>query len=215
MTDKTIIRIGQGIVAVIVILGCIATGRAASVTVAWDYPYTNHSAVGFYVYYGQASRTYPNKQDAQGPDTRTISVDDLDPSKTYYFTLTAYNSHTNESDYCAELVWDNVPPTVTAPDKIVVDLQAGQVAVLPDYTSLITATDDFPPQGKLAVTQTPAAGSPLTAGMTLAFSATDEAGNTARIDRMIDVTIELTKPVRNASGVASDGKRLQVNKGAK
>ena len=212
-SDWTVIGITGAII--VWLASTLLPASGASVTIAWDYPYTNHTAVGFRAHYGNASRTYTESSDAPGPDTRTIMVDDLDPAKTYYFALTAYNTYSNESEYSAELVWDNIAPTITAPDSIAVKLQAGAPMVLPDYLSLVSATDDFSPPEHITITQTPAAGVPLTAGMTLTFAATDEAGNTGRVDRVVGVTIELTRPVQDVSGVASDGKRLQVNGGAK
>ena len=184
--------------------------RAASVSIAWDPPIPSDNVAGYKIYWGQGSRDYTGNVDAG--NVCSGKVPDLDQSKTYYFALTAYNSSSNESDFSAELVWDNTAPTLTAPAKIKVEIEAGASMTLPDYRSLVTVTDDF--STGLVVVQTPAAGSPLVPGMSIEFSATDEAGNTGRVTRVVTVAIIITQPPVAPRGEDENGRSLQTNEGA-
>ncbi len=72
-----------------------------SVTLAWD-ANTEPDLAGYRLYYGTASGSYPNRVDA-GKQT-TCTVDGLDPAKSYYFVVTAYNTSGQESGYSNETV---------------------------------------------------------------------------------------------------------------
>jgi len=196
------------IVIILCVLGCNVF--AASVSIAWDPPIPSTSVTGYKIYHGQNSRDYTASVDAG--NKLTGIVDRLDPTKTYYFALTAYNSHMNESEYSAELVWDNTPPELTAPASIELELEAGAPLVVPDYRSLVTVTDNF--STGLEVMQSPAAGSPLVAGMEIVFSATDEAGNTASVSCVLGVAIKIVPVPVSVSGEDEDGTALLINEGA-
>lgn len=93
--------------AMLVLAPCAA--RAASVSLAWDPPVPDDVVAGYKVYYGETSRNYSSSIDAF--TATNASVPGLDATKTYFFAVTAYNSTNEESEYSAELVWDNVSPT--------------------------------------------------------------------------------------------------------
>lgn len=70
-----------------------------SINLAWNAsPDTN--AVGYYVYYGGASRHYTNKFSVGNATTATVSG--LVENATYYFSATAYDSSGDESDFSNE-----------------------------------------------------------------------------------------------------------------
>jgi len=193
------------IAAVMMILATAA--RGADVPIGWDYPYTNHSATGFSVHYGHASRTYPEQQDAAGADVRQIKVTALDASRTWYFGMTAFNVHGGRSAYSDELVWDNVPPAITGPDSVSVTMPAGAPVVAPDWRGLFAATDDV--SMGLSVQQAPAPGEPLDGVAQVVFSAVDEAGNVGELRLAARVTIEIVQPVAGVTGQDDRGRALQ------
>ena len=193
----------------LLILICV-TSQADSVSITWSPPVPSNSVAGYKIYWGHASRGYTERVDVG--DALTWAVTNLSPSLTYYFAITAYNASSNESDFSAELVWDNTAPALTAPAKIDIELEAGAALILPDYRSLVTVTDNF--STGLAVVQIPAAGSPLVPGMGIEFSAVDEAGNTGSVSRVVGVTIIITQPPVAMSGEDERGRKLQINEEA-
>lgn len=75
-------------------------------------------------------------------------------------------------------VMDNVPPVVFCPGNQSLSQGAGCAAVLPDYRSLATASDNCTPAGSIVVTQTPAPGTSVTADQVITITATDASGAT-------------------------------------
>lgn len=95
-----------------VVFGCIlffalsfffGSAQAAQVTLAWDL--NSEVVTGYKVYWGTASRNYPNSVDVGNSDHITITG--IDPlSGTVYFAATAYlieGNSTTESDYSDEV----------------------------------------------------------------------------------------------------------------
>jgi hypothetical protein len=107
-----------------IVLGCILflnliilsglSAHAADVTLAWD-PNTETDLDGYIVYWGTASRNYPNSVDVGNNTTHTISG--LQTGQTYYFAATAYDTSDNESSYSSE-VTHTVPAVDTDGDGI-------------------------------------------------------------------------------------------------
>jgi Malectin domain/Bacterial TSP3 repeat len=102
---------------------------ATQVTLQWD-PNTEPALAGYKVYYGYASRQYNVNVDV-GKSTKTI-LSGLDDVKVYYFTVTAYDSNGNESEYANEVSynlstadsdkdalsdWDEISLYRTAPNR--------------------------------------------------------------------------------------------------
>jgi hypothetical protein len=79
-----------------VLLGWVlsAVAHAAQVGLVWDRS-TNPAVTGYYVYYGTASRSYPNRIDAG--NVATATVPNLVAGTRYYFAVTAHNSANAES----------------------------------------------------------------------------------------------------------------------
>jgi len=193
-------------------LTCMA--QAASVSIAWDPPIPSNNVAGYKIYYGLESRTYSGAVDA-GSATQG-AVPSLDPAKTYYFAITAYNASTNESDYSAELVWDNTAPTVTGPAKVTLEIDEGREAALPDLTTQVTVTDNFSTAADIRLVQVPATGTLISAALPVTITAIDEAGNTNFFVCAVelDVVPKPGSPV-GVSGGGSDGSKLLINKEAK
>ena len=87
---------------------------AYQVTLAWD-PNTEPDLAGYIVYWGNASRNYPNIADVGNTTTHTITG--LEEGRIYYLAVTAYDVNNNKSDYSVELVYA-VPVTDTDGDGI-------------------------------------------------------------------------------------------------
>jgi hypothetical protein len=73
------------------LLACL---HAGPITLAWN-ALEDGSAVGYRVYCGESSGSYTRVLDAGL--TETATVDGLQPGKTYYFVVTAYDSLASES----------------------------------------------------------------------------------------------------------------------
>ncbi|HHY84619.1 MAG TPA: tandem-95 repeat protein [Verrucomicrobia bacterium] len=78
------------------------SASAASVTLAWD-PSPDPSVVGYFVYYGDASRSYTTKIDVG--NVTSVTVTGLVEGVAYYFAATAYNVLGIESDFSEEVVY--------------------------------------------------------------------------------------------------------------
>lgn len=87
--------------------GVVVTPSSHSVTLTWEIPESNTdgSALddlsGYKVYYGTASGVYTSSVDV-GKVTSTI-IDGLESGVTYSFSITAYDSSGNESDFSTEV----------------------------------------------------------------------------------------------------------------
>lgn len=102
---------------------------------------------------------------------------------TYTITFTATDSAGNSSTCTSVFVVTNVDttaPNITycAPAKTAsADATTGKAAV-PNFTSSVTATDNVTPSGSLVITQSPAAGSLASIGITtVTITVADAAGN--------------------------------------
>ncbi|WP_163398822.1 HYR domain-containing protein [Flavobacterium fluviatile] len=89
---------------------------------------------------------------------------------------------------------DTTKPTITCPGSQ--SLSCG--SALPDYRSLITATDNC--TSSPTVTQTPAAGSVFTSGMTVTMRATDATGNFQTCSFVVNASADTTKPTITCPG---------------
>ncbi len=104
-------------------------------------------------------------------------------------TLTATDATGNFS-YCEYIINVDTPPTITCPANQ--DLTCTDT-VIPDYTSLATATDAEDPNP--AITQSPAVGSTFTDGMTITLTATDDSGNASSCTFTVNLLADVTAPV--------------------
>ncbi|WP_298273270.1 Ig-like domain-containing protein [Geobacter sp.] len=106
------------------IIACILTVTASfarDVTLQWN-PVSDGSVTGYKVYYNVDSSGTPFNgagavQGTSPVDTRNVTsatLTGLDPSRSYYFAVTAYNASGVESSYSNVVsVAEAVPPTVT------------------------------------------------------------------------------------------------------
>ena len=96
-------------------------------------------------------------------------------------TWTATDGCTNSVNFNQIItVQDTTPPTVTCPATQSQASTNGVDAILNDYTSLATVTDNCSSAGNITVTQSPAIGSTVTVGTTtVTLTATDECGNSS------------------------------------
>ena len=91
----------------------------ASVTLGWT-PSGSPGVIGYKIYYGNASRSYTQKIDAK--NTTTYTVSNLDNTKQYYFSITAYTT-TSESYFSNEVslppaASPTAPPAPAAPSSL-------------------------------------------------------------------------------------------------
>lgn len=172
-------RVRLFFVGLLVCLHIAEAAQAASVSIAWDPPNPSNNVAGYRVYYGLISREYGGSTNIG--NLTTCRIDGLDTSATHYFAITAFSKTGAESDFSSELVWDNVAPTISGPERLM--LARGSVPMLmPDLRKSISVVDDFSSFSDLAVSQKPAPGTVLLRMPTVAvFRATDEAGNTGGI----------------------------------
>ena len=86
--------------ALSVCLVCGQNANAAGVSLDWTAS-VSPAVVGYHVYFGATSGSYPNKVDAGNATTVTIS--NLVPGVIYYFAATACDAAGNESGYSSEV----------------------------------------------------------------------------------------------------------------
>ncbi len=107
-------------------------------------------------------------------------------------TITARDAAGNSS-YCDFRI--NLLPDVTAP--VLSGCPSDQIltcgSVLPDYTSLVTVTDNC--DTGLRIVQSPSAGEFFTPGMTVTLTSTDYSGNRANCSFIINADSDTTKPI--------------------
>lgn len=98
-------------------------------------------------------------------------------------------------------VQDVSNPIVTCPSDQVLNLDANCQFVLPDYTSMATASDAC---GAVTLTQSPAAGSVILSQSTATITATDNGGNTASCTFLVDI-VEMSVTVTGTDVTCSSG----------
>lgn len=86
-----------------------------SLSLAWD-PSPDPRVAGYRLYLGGISQTYTNLTDV-GNKT-SITILNLIPGATYYFAVTAYDSHGSESAFSGEIAY-TVPPIGSLPETSV------------------------------------------------------------------------------------------------
>ncbi|MFN3408277.1 MAG: Ig-like domain-containing protein [Limisphaerales bacterium] len=106
-------------------LGAAGAMQAANVTLSWN-PSPGPGLAGYYVHYGTASRTYPNRFNV-GPAATSTVISNLPAGQTYYFAITATNAAGDESVFSEEVFLAipavNHPPqalaqSVTTPEDV-------------------------------------------------------------------------------------------------
>jgi hypothetical protein len=115
--DRTFCRLllsRAALLTVVLVVLSVSSATAAQVVLAWD-PNREEDLAGYRVYWGTESRVYPFSADIGDQTSHTAS--NLTEGRVYFFAVTAYDVHQQESDYSAELVYA-VPVTDTDQDGI-------------------------------------------------------------------------------------------------
>ncbi|MBZ4044172.1 HYR domain-containing protein [Flavobacterium hibisci] len=121
---------------------------------------------------------------SQSPDVGTAFT----PGMTVTMTLKDAANNASTCSFVVNASADTTKPTITCLGSQ--SLSCG--SVLPDYRSLISATDNC--TSSPTVTQTPAAGSTFTNGMTVTMRATDASGNFQTCSFVVNASADTTKP---------------------
>ena len=132
-----------------------ATCFAYDLKLAWD-ANTEPDIAGYNVYYKEDSSSLPfngiGSTEGASPinvhDQTTTTISGLDPSRTYYIAVTAYNTSGLESPYSnivTSLPVNNPPPDTTAPNITAFTMPA-------TATSLTVPITSFTAQDNVAVT---------------------------------------------------------------
>ncbi|WP_343697041.1 HYR domain-containing protein [Flavobacterium sp.] len=119
----------------------------------------------------------------------------------FYDGISIHIKYTDESgnwDECTFIVHsaeqDYTPPVINCIGNQTLDCGA----VLPDYTLLVSASDECDPSP--VITQSPAAGSPFTDGMTITITATDASNRYSQCSFIVNVSADTTPPVITCIG---------------
>ena len=89
-----------------------STAIAATANLAWD-ANSEPELAGYRVYYGTASKDYATAVDVG--NTTAYTVANIEEGTTYYFAVTAYDIHDNETGFSNEAAFStNQPPTAEA-----------------------------------------------------------------------------------------------------
>uniref|UniRef100_UPI0034D96000 HYR domain-containing protein n=1 Tax=Flavobacterium anhuiense TaxID=459526 RepID=UPI0034D96000 len=121
----------------------------------------------------------------QNPSVGSVFIDGME------ITITARDVFNNQS-YCSFKV--NASPDITAPSiTCIADQNLNIGDVLPDYRTMITATDNC--DSNLTVTQIPSSGSNVTDGMNVTINASDNSGNSTSCTFKINVAKDTQPPV--------------------
>ncbi|MFD2247577.1 family 10 glycosylhydrolase [Pontibacter ruber] len=131
----------------------------------------------------------------------------LASSAPYYYTVTALDRFHNEST--PSNVTDYMAPIIASIGNQELILNASCSATLPDYSSLVTVSDDVSFPDEITLTQEPAAGTTLSGAgsMQITFTATDASGKSTSGSFMLtkkDVTAPVIL-VQNITRTLSNG----------
>jgi len=147
------------------LLADLSTVFAANVALQWDAVAVSGVA-GYKVYYSTDSAVAPftGNDAAEGAspvdvqNQTTTILTGLDPNKSYYFAVTAYDAAGNESDYSnIASVIDLTPPTVSINSPTSAASVSGTVAVVAAATDNVGVTKvEFFVNGSLQATETAA-----------------------------------------------------------
>jgi len=197
--------------------------QARDVTLQWD-PSADTSVTGYKVNYNADSATTPfsgtgSIQGASPYDAKkvtTATLTGLDPSRAYYFAVTAYNASGTASSYSNVVtVSEAVPPTVSITSPAANATISGTVSVTASATDNVGVTKvEYYLNGALKTTDTStpyvyslSAASLASGTYTLMAKAYDAAGNVGQsstvsvtvVNDTTAPTVSLTSPANNAT----------------
>jgi hypothetical protein len=179
-------------------VGCQSLNVSASeVVLAWDPPVNNVDGTtltdltGYKLSCGPSSRSYSIVLEVG--NTNTCKVTDLVQGSTYFFAVTACSSNNLQSDYSTECVWlvpDTTAPMLSVVAPVTLNTDASGLVAVPNLVRNLTVTDNCSPSASVLLTQTPAAGALVGAGInSVLLTATDEAGNSAQATVLVTVVV--------------------------
>lgn len=93
-------------------------GQTPSVQLGWDYTNAEPNLAGFYVYQGGSSWNYTNRVLFAGALTRSGTITNVIPGRTYYFAATAITTDNLESDFSNELAYRKPGPPNLNPNQM-------------------------------------------------------------------------------------------------
>ncbi|PKH52611.1 hypothetical protein CXF68_18730 [Tenacibaculum sp. Bg11-29] len=110
------------------------------------------------------------------------------PGMTITLTATDKKGNSVDCSFTVNAPTDITPPIITCPPNQ--SLACGEL--VPNYLTLLTVTDDI--DTSVTVLQSPGTGSTFANGMTITFTATDDAGNSSTCDLIINASGPDTTP---------------------
>lgn len=133
-TKRPLSRARLALESLAVLLALSGAAKAEDVSLAWI-PAEGTAPAGYVVHWGPMSRAYDQSANVGAATAHVVSG--LDPSRTHYFAITSYSTNDGaQSDYSAELVWDNQAPS--APQNLAGQSQADMTV----HLTWSAATDD-------------------------------------------------------------------------
>jgi hypothetical protein len=117
---------------------------------------------------------------------------------TITYTATDNSGNSNTCSFTVT-VTDSSPPVVTCPGNQTIQVGSNCQAVVPDYTSMVTVSDDCAGPSEITVTQTPAPGALVTADQVITVRATDPGGNVGSCSFILTLQ-DQTPPVITCQG---------------
>lgn len=129
-------------------------------------------------------------------DVTTFTDVPPDPSKTWYYAVTALNRLHGES---VASVTDYLPPVIACTGLQTVSVDANCSFLMPDYRAQATATDDVSDASQIVITQSPAAGTTVSGkgNHTVTLTATDASGKSASCTFTVTALDELPPVISN------------------
>ncbi|RZJ54733.1 MAG: HYR domain-containing protein [Flavobacterium sp.] len=129
--------------------------------------------------------------------SKTITSEMTPPAGTPFYdgikVHITYKDESGNEDSC-DLIIHTSTPDITSPTiNCIGDQGLSCEAVLPDYTTMVTATDNC--VGTVTITQSPVAGTAFTPGMTVTLTATDVSNNKTDCTITINVSADNVPPV--------------------
>ena len=193
------------LIALLILLVSATSCLASTITLQWD-PETAEDLAGYKVYYADSAEVpFAGTGAAQGASPvdvaqiNSATITGLDPNRSYYFAVTAYNTAGVESPYSNIVhVPELVPPTVAITSPATDSQVTGTVSINASASdNVAVASVRFYVNGVLAVTNTEAPylfsweNSALQAGSySIMAEAVDAAGN---VGKSSVVTLSLVK----------------------
>jgi hypothetical protein len=100
-------KIKSSIIILVLFAALSLQCQGASVSLAWDAPTFTNNVVKYKIYSGFASQSYYTNVTVLAPIT-TITINNLETNKVYYFAATAVSDEGLESEFSNEVFWGKI-----------------------------------------------------------------------------------------------------------